>query len=74
MHGIERTDRLDGKRTSHASENVSVDIDDEAASLEGPQGRGLPSENHASDRKRQDAVGSTPGTLDPGFKGHETAL
>ena len=27
-----------GKRTSHASENVSVDIEDEAASLEGPQG------------------------------------
>jgi len=38
VHSIERTDRLDWKRTSHAIENVSVDIEDEAASLERAQG------------------------------------
>ena len=38
VHGIERTDRFDWKRRSHEIENVSVDIEDEAASLEGAQG------------------------------------
>ena len=38
MHGIERADRFDGKGAADASEHGSVNIEDEAAPLEGSQG------------------------------------
>jgi hypothetical protein len=38
MHGIECTDRFDGKRAADASEHCSVNVEDETAPLEGTQG------------------------------------
>jgi len=38
MHRIERADRFDGKRAADASEHRSVNVEDEAAPLEGSQG------------------------------------
>ena len=38
MHGIECTDRFDGKRAADASEHCSINVEDETAPLEGPQG------------------------------------
>ena len=38
MHRIERTNRLDWKRAAHASKHRSVDVDNEATSLERAQG------------------------------------
>jgi hypothetical protein len=42
MHGIERTDRLNRKRAADTSQYCSVHIEDEAASLERPQGPNSP--------------------------------
>jgi hypothetical protein len=38
MHRIERADWFDGKRPADASEHRSVNVEDEAAPLEGSQG------------------------------------
>ena len=38
MHRIERADRFDGKGAADASEHRPVNVENEAASLEGSQG------------------------------------